>query len=272
MIRLSTQALSQTSTRPARTRTAPDQSGAYHQVAEALAEGRTPPAVRLRTILKYALKLVGLALVGIGTSLPEASAALCCALVAYEALASARCAPAAEGIPLILLIKPVPSPGNCACPLPLCASPASHSKRFENAYQLMFGSSGCLCRLCGRFLGVVGRCTQLLLHHLLIVEVCVAKLRCGLRQAATGGAGCGGPGVGRIGKGARGAQLVCRPRAPGGGRLCGAAAGVGRRAEQQPHGWHRGARQRVPAHGRRWKRGAAAQRIPADGRHFDRRR
>ncbi len=60
------------------------------QVAEALAEGRTPPAVRLRTILKYALKLVGLALVGIGTSLPEASAALACALVACEGLASAR--------------------------------------------------------------------------------------------------------------------------------------------------------------------------------------
>ena len=59
-------------------------------MTEALAEGRSPPAVRLRTILKYALKLAGLALVGIGTSLPEASAALCCALVAYEGLASAR--------------------------------------------------------------------------------------------------------------------------------------------------------------------------------------
>ena len=62
----------------------------HAQVAEALAEGRSPPAVRLRTILKYALKLAGLALVGIGTSLPEASAALACALVAYEGLASAR--------------------------------------------------------------------------------------------------------------------------------------------------------------------------------------
>ena len=102
MIRLSTQALAQTSSRPARTRIAPDQSGAYHQVAEALAEGRTPPAVRLRTILKYALKLVGLALVGIGTSLPEASAALCCALVTYEALGSARCALAAEGMLLLI--------------------------------------------------------------------------------------------------------------------------------------------------------------------------
>ena len=131
MFRLFLQALLQTSNCPARTCTAPDQSGAYHQVAEALAEGRTPPAVRLRTILKYALKLVGLALVGIGTSLPEASAALCCALVAYEALASARCAPAAEGIPLFLNIKPALSPSNCACPCPLCASPATHSKRLR---------------------------------------------------------------------------------------------------------------------------------------------
>ena len=59
-------------------------------MAEALAEGRSPPAARLRTILKYALKLAGLALVGIGTSLPEASAALACSLVAYEGLVSAR--------------------------------------------------------------------------------------------------------------------------------------------------------------------------------------
>jgi hypothetical protein len=72
--------------------------GALRQVAEALAQGRTPPAVRLRTILKYALKLAGLALVGIGTSLPEASAALCCCLVAYDVFARAGCASPHAGI------------------------------------------------------------------------------------------------------------------------------------------------------------------------------
>jgi hypothetical protein len=74
-------------------------------VAEALAQGRTPPAVRLRTILKYALKLAGLALVGLGTSLPEASAALCCCLVAYDVFARAGCASPHAGISATAMVS-----------------------------------------------------------------------------------------------------------------------------------------------------------------------
>ena len=39
---------------------------------------------KLHNILKYGLKLAGLALVAFGTTLPEASAALCLGLIAVE--------------------------------------------------------------------------------------------------------------------------------------------------------------------------------------------